>query len=65
MTYDPAFDDPWLKWLWATLNSHALDPELKRAIQRELDSPLTLAPAHSRVVGALARRCHPRLPKQP
>jgi hypothetical protein len=42
MTHDPAFDDPWLKWLWATENSHALDAELKRALQHELDSPSTL-----------------------
>ncbi|MHB1988822.1 MAG: hypothetical protein ACYCSF_12715 [Acidimicrobiales bacterium] len=46
MSYDPAFDDPWLKWRWAVQNSKAFHAEVERFLKDESDSlrpPFTTA----------------------
>ena len=41
MTYDPAFDDPWLKWAWAVRNAKALHAEVTRFLKDEVQPPWT------------------------
>lgn len=41
MSYDPAFDDPWLKWAWAVQNSKVLYAEVTRFLKDEVKPPWT------------------------
>ena len=50
MAYDPAFDDPWLKWRWAVQNADMLDAAIKRRLKGEAEPPF-----------ATAQRYHPTL----